>query len=292
MADVLQKSNDLISLDRIVGLRAWGLILYGALPSNLALLGALKVEIGRSETLLPFLLPASILPIFLTFMLIRARHGDWYLTIDFLILRSVVTTIMILLLATSICGFSGIIRGKYSLGIPDSLDECTAIAESFLLAIVSLVLSSTLFIAVLTKNSNLPGLPSDDFVKLMTEIRSNTRKIKGSDIWKKYIPLDDNELIKVAEEVKHDIDQAFVCTGNHLAKRSLEPIREDIIELIEVLVEIRDGGSEEARASKWRIYFAHPEVLSSAEKPFRASKKEQVASLERLKRLKLGDRYA
>jgi len=132
----------------------------------------------------------------------------------------------------------------------------------------------------------------------MTKIRNNTRKTRGSKIWKKYIPLDDEDdkkddgLIKWAEEIKHDIDQAFVCTVNHLAKRSLEPIREDIIELIEVLVEIRDGGSEEARGSKWRIYFAHPEVLSSAEKPFRASKKEQVASIERLKRLKLGDRYA
>lgn len=80
------------TVDLYVGLRSWGLILYGALPASLAMLGFLDVKIGKVDDLFPFLLPASALPVLLTFLLIRARQKEWYLTTDHLNLRSAITT--------------------------------------------------------------------------------------------------------------------------------------------------------------------------------------------------------
>ena len=297
MVNLLQKSNILVLLDNIFCFRAWGLILYGALPSWLALLGVSKGEVKFTaiEYLLPISIFASILPIAITFLLIRARHRNWYLTTDFLNVRSFISTFVILILAILICGVSVIIHsennGESNIGILKYFKskELGKIApQAFLLAVVSLVLSSTLFITVLTRNISLPGLPSDDFVKFLGKIRINMRKIMGSKVWKDYISLDDNKLTKLAKEIKDDMDQAAVCTGNYLAKKSLEPIREDIINLINILGEIRSSGTNEAQKIKWKSYFAKREDLSSADIHFRLSKKKQVASLERLKKLKLG----
>ena len=297
MISILQKSSFLILLDKIFGFRAWGLILYGALPSWLALLGVSKGEVKFTaiEYLLHISIFASILPIAIIFLLIRTRHRNWYLTTDFLNVRSFISTFVILILAILICGVSVIIHsennGENDIEILEYFKskELRKIApQAFLLAVVSLVLSSTLFITVLTRNINLPGLPSDDFVKLLAKIRINMRKIMGSKVWKDYISLDDNKLTKLAKEIKNDMDQAAVCTGNYLAKKSLEPIREDIINLINILGEIRSSGTNEAQKIKWKSYFAKREDLSSADIHFRLSKKKQVASLERLKKLKLG----
>ena len=229
MASTSQRSSRLIRLDNIICLRAWGFILYGALPANLALLGVLKIEIGTGSKLL--LLPASILPIVITFLLIRSRHRDWYLTANYLNLRSAVSTLIVLVLAATICRISVSIRDNSNFA--DFFRK--GVIESFLLAVVSLVVSSTLFMTVLTKDPKLPGLPSSDFVKLMKRIRSDLRKIKGSAIWEEYISLEDDELVDLAKEIKKDMDQAAVCTGNYLAKRELGPVREDITMLSIVL---------------------------------------------------------
>ena len=297
MINPVKKLNVLVMLDKIFGFRAWGLILYGALPSCLALLGVSKgkvefTDIGNS---LPIFSIASILPIAITFLLIRARHRNWYLTADFLNVRSAISTFVILILATLICCVSVIIHsgnnGESNIELleyfkPEELGKIAP--QAYLLAVVSLVISSTLFITVLTRNINLPGLPSDEFVKLLGKIRINMRKIMGSKVWKEYFSLDDNKLTKLAKEIKDDMDQAAVCTGNYLAKKSLEPIKEDIINLINIFGEIRSSGTNEAQKIKWECYFEKPENLSSADKSFRLSQKNQIASLERLKKLRLG----
>lgn len=55
-------------LDLIFGIRAWGLILYGTLPANLALLGTLEVKLGKVDDLKYFLIPVAsfrfLLPFF------------------------------------------------------------------------------------------------------------------------------------------------------------------------------------------------------------------------------------
>src|SRR5438552_16300139 len=108
MIIALSKVNKIIDprlelLDQLLGLRSWGLILYGALPASLSLLGILDVKVGSLDKLLPILL-VSLLPLSLTFLLIRARQRDWYLTTDYLNLRSSITTFLIVVSATLISG--------------------------------------------------------------------------------------------------------------------------------------------------------------------------------------------
>lgn len=302
MISILQKSSFLVLLDRIFCFRAWGLILYGALPSCLGLLSVSKekekVEFTDIDNLLLIFFFASILPPVITFLLIRARHRNWYLTTDFLNVRSFISTFVILIIAILICSVSVIIHSdnnsESNIGFLDyfkSEELGKIVPQAYLLAVVSLIISSTLFITVLTRNINLPGLPSDDFVKLLGKIRINMRKIMGSKVWKEYFSLDDNKLTKLAIEIKDDMDQAAVCTGNYIAKKSLEPIRGDIINLIEIFKEIKEGGSKVSKQIKWKIYFAEPEVISDHKKPSLPSEKEkkQIASLDRLRKLKLGD---
>ncbi|UCE07267.1 MAG: hypothetical protein JSW07_04325 [bacterium] len=283
MARAIQISKYLILSDKILGLRAWGLILYGALPSNLALLGAIKVElkIDNISNLLPLFIPASMLPLFITFLLIRSRHKDWYLTKNYLNLRSMISTFIILMLATLICYISLTIRNE------PGQEIYQVISRAFLLAIISLVVSSTFFMAILTKEVNLPGIPSKDFVELTTTMRNNLRKIKNNDIWKAYVSLANNNLINLAEKIKDDVEKASIQAENYFIKKSLEPMAKDINNLIEILGEINEGGIQ-----RWKIYFADSEMLSVPDKQFRESQKEKFFSVERIKGLKLGDKYA
>jgi hypothetical protein len=287
MAIAKKESNYLIKLDIIVGLRAWGLILYGALPSNLALVGALEVKIGNIDDLNPFyFIAASILPIFLLFMLIRDRHKEWYLTTDFLNLRSTIVTIIILILATLISGISGIIHNRYIVGLPQSWswNEWTAIAESFLLAVTSLVVSSALFMTAIAKESNLPGLPTVEFVKLIEELQRNLRYMKNNKIWETYISIDDNELIDLVKKIELDLIKANTYIGNRLAIKSLKPLQKDMTNLIRALENVRDGGQ-----GTWEIYFEQEFRLSADNKKRRTCLfKEEFDSIERLKGLKLG----
>ena len=80
-------SRVLVIADQIFGLRAWGLILYGVLPSNLALLGLVKVDSSFQDKIL-HLLPALLLPVLVSYLLIRTRHQEWYLTRSLLAVRS------------------------------------------------------------------------------------------------------------------------------------------------------------------------------------------------------------
>ncbi len=288
MAIIINKSNYLVKLDNIIGLRAWGLILYGVLPSNLALIGALEVKIGNINELNPFyFIPASILPIFLLFMLIRGRHKEWYLTTDFLNLRSAIVTIIILILATLISGISGIIHNRYTVGIPQSWswNEWTAIAEPFLLAVTSLVVSSALFMTAIAKESNLPGLPTVEFVKFMEELQRKVRYAKSSKIWENYINLYDDELIDLVKEIGQDLSKANTYAGNHIAIKSLEPLQKNVTNLIRVLEDVKTGGS-----GTWELYFEQESRLSEENKKRRIYYfKEGFDSIKWLKGLKLGN---
>src|SRR5262252_5985692 len=149
----LSWSDALVKADLVFGLRGWGLVLYGVLPANLALLGMLEIKLSNLANLLPFIVPVVFLPLATTFLLIRSRHKDWYLTTRLLNIRSLIVTGIIVLLATLISGVSGIIHGRYALSwaMLGSRQHLTTIAESFLLAVGSLVLTSTLFLTILTR---------------------------------------------------------------------------------------------------------------------------------------------
>lgn len=281
-----------VKLDNIFGFRGWGLILYGALPSNLALLGVSEVKIEKINEFSPFFfILASILPIFLIFMLIRERHREWYLTKDLLTIRSGLVTFFILLLSSLISGISGIIHNRYIIGLPQSLNwnEWTAITESFLMAAVSLVISSALFMTTLTNESNLPGLPTIEFVNFMKELQKDMRHMMRNEIWEKYVNLNDEKFISSVYKIKQNLNQARNYTGNQLAKESLEPIEEDINNLFNVLNEIKGKGSEDSSKIIWGIYFAELNVISHNQRNQRLKNEKKFNSIERLKRLNLGD---
>lgn len=291
MSNSLPKKSEYITkkLDEFFGLRAWGLILYGALPSNLALLGVLEVKIGVIQGIVPlfFIIIASILPIFLIFLLIRDRHKKWYLTRNFLNIRSAITTIMILILATLIAGMSGLIHNRYTIGIPQSWNwsEWSAITESFLLAVASLVVSTTFFITALTEKTDLPGLPSSEFVKTIAKVRINMKKIKNGDFWNNSSRLDIKEQIKLAKEIKQYLDEINLME-NYIIKESSMQTYEDIIYLIKVLEEIRDDSNDESVQLTWNRYFGTnlpPDQITR-----RSLNKEKFDSVRRLKTLNLG----
>lgn len=292
LVDFQEKKDKLVVLDYVVGLRVWGLILYGALPANLALLGMLDVTIGEVDKLFSYFIfiPVSILPLLLTFLLIRTRHKEWYLTTDFLNLRSAISTMLILVSASLISGASGIIHGKYA-----SL-HLTAIAESFLIGVGSLVITSTLFITVLTKNTNLPGLPSSSFVELLAGIRGKIRQIQASLIWKEYNPQGSDQMTKsvqsLANEIKNEFEKVDAHQGNKLAKQRLRHIRFDSKDLIEAVTEILGGGeSVKLKEHRWKVYFAEFKDLSENQQVERGLKKDRYAAVQRLKMLSVGALY-
>lgn len=282
--------NYLIKLNENIDYwRIW-LIFYGVIPSILVLLGSLEEKIDLvNEQFIFIYIAASILLIFFIFILIRKRYREWYLNTDSIGRFSASTTIIILILAMLVIGTSGIVHNRYSIGIPHSWswNDWKAIIESFLLA-VSLVISSTFFMTILTKERDLPGLPSIEFVKLMAKLRNNMMNMKSNKIWVEYIYLDD-ELINSAEKNKNYLNQAIICTENHPVKKSLETVYVDMTNLVKILDEIRYSGNEVSKQIIWNIYFADIRTLSEDEKRRRSYNEEKFASIERLKKLKIGN---
>jgi hypothetical protein len=285
----------IISLDYYIGLRAWGLILYGALPANLALLGFIKVDITKLENILPFLLPVSALPIFITFLLVRGRHKEWYLTTDKLNIRSALVTALILIFAILISGVSGIIENKYVISFSNitSRSHLIALSESYLMGVGSLVITSTLFMAILAKNTYLPGLPSSVFVDLTTEIRGKLRLLQAIPIWNEYKNQDidkaTDRIKELAESLKKDINNATSHTGNAIAKEVFKPIIFDLDHFEDVACYISKGGTSPAlKKHRWKVFFAQIDNLSDKQKAERNRKLETYNSLWKLKGLHLG----
>lgn len=284
--------------DYLLGLRAWGLILYGVLPANLALLGLAEVKPAKGAEL-NLLLPVSFAPVLLTFLLIRGRHREWYLTTDYLNLRSAFHTLAVLALTMLVFGLSGLVQGKYKYVGPVALAACDfsglltceamkGPVEAYLFGVGCLVLSSTLFMTVLTKGGDLPGLPTGEFTKQLGTIRERLRRVLDAAVWRE----EGGDCRKeVAEEAKSLLGELRTVSGNRLAKRSVRRAEEDLQHFIEAALYIEGDGrvnEDEVRAKNWVPYFAPPERLSEKQKQERQRKVQACEAIERLKRLKLG----
>ena len=171
-------SNRRLRYDYQLGLRGWGLVIYGVLPASLATLGA-RVPIlpGESRELVFALAVLGVAPLAVLYLLIRQRLAHWYLSPDYLGSRSAVTTALIFLLSSAVCGAAGLANGEYvilparqwlSLG-PDG--PWPAIGKSSLLGLVVLVGSSTLFLIAVKDVGGLPALPSKQFVERLRSLR-------------------------------------------------------------------------------------------------------------------------
>jgi hypothetical protein len=261
--DMRLKLPAITTLDRVLGLRSWGLILYGSLPACLSLLGLLDIKLDLIDR--PVLIAfVSLLPLSVTFLLVRARERTWYFTDDYLEIRSLITTILIILCATAISGAVGIIRHKYIFSLEHLTDRTHMIAltESFLFAIASLVVSSTLFATVLTKDIDLPGLPSSGFVTAVAKIRQQLIAIQNSKVWQEYKESEGtkifDELDTDREQLIKDLQVAQSQPGNKLAKRSLglKPLETDIMVFAQSITYIKDGVVPKTILFRWQTYFA------------------------------------
>jgi len=284
-------------LDQMFGLRAWGLVLYGALPASLSLLGIIDVKVAQINQL-PAMLVVSLLPLIVTFLLVRARQRDWYFTTDYLNLRTTITTLLIVISATVIAAASGIIRQKYDLWPLDlsSQSQRVALVESFLFGIASLIFSSSLFATILTKGADLPGLPGSGFVTSIAKMRQLLIAIQRSSIWRKY---EFDEGIQIFDELKQtrdsiikELEAALSQPGHRLAKRGLEPLRSELDVFARSITDIRDGKIKDTVEFRWKIRFADLTKANDDAKENlqneRDAIKDQIMILMKLKNLRLG----
>lgn len=288
----LTNDEAIVSLDLVFGLRGWGLILYGVLPANLALLGVLEVKLAKIADLIPFLLPVVLLPMLTTFLLIRNRHKDWYLTTRFLNTRSLIVTLVILLLASLISGVSGIIHGQYVVSLSEfgTKGHLATIAESFLMAVGSLVLTSTLFLTILTKDSDFPGLPSTDFVKLVKTIRESLKQLQVSGVWLQFSGLDAMTITN-AQTLDENLTKLSNSSGLTLAKLSFEPVDAGVKSFLRGVKRIRGGGNDDSKKLSWDLYFgASVDVLirEQPEEPPPEPGPDEASGIRFLKTLPLG----
>ena len=296
MSKSANESHKIIFLDKIFGIRAFGLIFYGVLPSILFLIGVLEVKIYHiNESALFFIIVPIILIIIFIFLLIKNRLKGFYLTTDFLNIRSIMITTITLLISTVIFGLSGVIQGKYVFVIPHNWNESMDLLKSgphfepFLLAIASLLIASTLFFTVVTKEVNLPALPPVKFVKLIIEVQDNMKLLKSDSIWKEYVSMEDDKLIDLANKIEDLLSQAINIKISFDFQKSLKPVHNDIINFIYVLEDIKRNANEESKKNTWKIYFANIISISSDQKTRRGRKNEICNSIKRIKGLKLED---
>jgi hypothetical protein len=294
----MDSSNSIqrLSFDQILGLRGWGLILYGSLPANLALLGALEVKLGDVAAVQKYLIPVSFLPVFVTYLLIKNRQAAWFLTRDFLIARSLITTGLILILSTIISGASGVLRGRYTFS--GSGSRWLGTSEAYLFGVASLVITSTLFMTVLSKDSDLPGLPSSKFVELLREIRADLRKVKLSPIWEWDGRKDwDNDnrtnsviddLMNVLANLKTSFTDFEAHFGKDTAIRTVGPLFERLDKFSNVVASVKVGGGDLTERT-WKVYFAAESKLNSSQIVDRRSDQEGFEVVELVRSLQLGE---
>ena len=287
--------------DQTLGLRSWGLIIYGALPACLSLLGFLEIKVALNDKPGPILL-VSFLPLFVTFLLVRAREREWYLTNNHLNLRSAITTILIVLCATSISGAAGIIRQKYVFSLANLTDRghMMAMTESFLFGIASLVISSTLFATVLTKGAELPGLPSSAFVSAIAKIRQQLIAIQNSTVWAQFNDAANTQILddlnSEGAKLMTDLQLALSQPGHKLAKRSLglNSLQSDIVVFTQSIAYIKDGEIPDTILFRWQTYFADfkslvgPTLDQVKNERDKAEIKAAFAVLQKMKGLRLG----
>jgi len=296
MSKSANESHKIIFLDKIFGIRAFGLIFYGVLPSILFLIGVLEVKIYHiNESALFFIIVPIILIIIFIFLLIKNRLKGFYLTTDFLNICSIMITTITLLISTVIFGLSGVIQGKYVFVIPHNWNESMDLLKSgphfepFLLAIASLLIASTLFFTVVTKEVNLPALPPVKFVKLIIEIQDNMKLLKSDPIWKEYVSMEDDKLIYLANKIEYLLSQAINIKINFNFQKSLKPVHDDIINFIDVLESVKYNANDKLKKETWEIYFANIISLSPDQKTRRERNNEICNSINRIKGLKLED---
>jgi hypothetical protein len=181
-------------------------VVYGALPASLGALGAFKPpdqatldsKIGLGTV--PFIFCVALIPVVLTYVLVRQRMANWYLLPSYLSIRAAIITLFIILVSALVCGANGLLVGTYRLvsiaawkALPLS-DKATPIGECLLLSFAYLVGSSTLFLTVVKEDGNLPLLPGKQEIDNLNLLRCHIRDIASSTLQSEQPAANDNTL--------------------------------------------------------------------------------------------------
>ncbi len=274
-----------LTFDYSTGYRGRGLVLYCALPANFALLGVLKLESAALDAIsLLWCIPISILPLLLAYMLIRNRLGSWYVSSWLGTRRSLVLVVISLLVAMLICGSAGLIRGSYQLGMPSFQDPSFwhAIAESYLLAVLALAASGSIFSSSLVKGVSLPGLPSEQFVALVREFSTFTGKLNSSLIYSEYSVDAAKRLLEEGRELCSSIEN-LPPQSRPLPIGLVDVMLSDVAEFISALEDITCVEDEGAQIRAWRPYFLDTGELNDDERDIRNNNMVSAEAVARLK---------
>jgi hypothetical protein len=186
------RETKLLCFDYVFGLRAFGLVIYGALPASLGALGAFKApdqsvldsKIGAAA--IPYISCVALIPVLLTFVLVRQRLANWYLLPAYLNARAAVITGGIILVSSLVVLANGLLVGTYELGsfshwrsLP-LLEKIKPAMECLLLSFAYLVGSSTLFLTVVKEDSSLPLLPGKQEVENIASLRASLKDAVSS----------------------------------------------------------------------------------------------------------------
>jgi hypothetical protein len=184
-----------LRLDYVMGLRAFGLVIYGALPASLGALGAFKppdqsvLDSKIGVAAFPYISCVALIPVLLTFVLVRQRLANWYLLPAYLNTRAVVITLGIILVSSIVVLANGLLVGTYELGsfahwkaLP-WLEKIKPAMECLLLSFAYLVGSSTLFLTVVKEDGSLPLLPGKQEIENLASLRASLRAAISSPLY-------------------------------------------------------------------------------------------------------------
>lgn len=185
------EKNKLLSLDYRLGLRAFGLVIYGALPASLGALGAFKApdqsvldsKIGPAA--IPYICVVAFIPVLLTYVLVRQRLENWYLLPAYLNTRAIVITLAIILISSLVVLANALLMGTYQLSFAhwkslSLVDKIKPALECLLLSFAYLVGSSTLFLTVVKEDGSLPLLPGKQEIESLASLRASLREAMSS----------------------------------------------------------------------------------------------------------------
>jgi len=255
MADISQKKG-YFTLDHILGLRAWGLILYGILPAYFSLLDVdqLKGNIGGYSFIGAVIV--GILPLTVLFLFVKGKIRTWYLLTSrtYLNIRSLFTTIMMLLGTMLVGGISGLIHNEYIFGWSHFIhhDGYLVLAETFILAVVSLVVSAALLMTALTRDVNYPLLPSKGFSEAIAEIKKRLDSFRESSLWQQYSSDEAGKQSGEFGELEKNL-KAAINEGNFASRKTLRLISEDVAAVRDLLDSIKEDCSDSI--IKWNKFF-------------------------------------
>lgn len=273
----------LLRWDYSLGLRGWGLLLYGALPATLAAVGVLRPpELKPLTTNLLFpIIVVSLPPLVTLWLLVRQRLRAWYLTSARLSLRSLVVTALILLLSSAITGETYILKGRYSylpLRLWLHVDEWVLpVCESLLLAVAFLVGSSTLLLVAVKEDAGLPALPSKRWAENVACLRQEVGlALSSANDWNHSGGVNSQTILAHVTSATEALSQLFrerppLAPG---IKQLLNRLKEDLGLLTEAVEDVNTINAN------WVNYFSEstPVGLNPAESE-RRNAIERLASL-------------